>query len=209
MRVNQMLKVKDIMTRTVVTVSPETTVREAMEALATNHLSGVPVVVRDKVVGVVSMSDILNFMVTAPQRKSVESEEDPTERYADAQAELDEDDEEIDAAALSDEVWEEWSANSLLDESAAGDSRLFDQTTVADLMTDEIFSVSSSSSIRSAAALMQKRGIHRVLVMDDRKLLGIVSALDIARVVSEKGIPGKTGIKRDPCSDQPSPWITV
>ncbi|HKY98506.1 MAG TPA: CBS domain-containing protein [Gemmatimonadaceae bacterium] len=149
------------MTSTVVTISPETTVRETMEALATNHLSGVPVVVRDKVVGVVSMTDILNFMVTAPQRKSGEIE------------------------------------------------KPVDQTTAADLMTDEIFSVRSTSSIRSAAALMQKRGIHRVLVIDDGKLLGIVSALDIARVVSEKGLPGKTGVKRDPCADKPSPWITL
>lgn len=204
-----MLKIRDIMTRTVVTISPETTVREAMEALATNHLSGVPVVVSDKVVGLVSMTDILNFIVTAPQRKSVESEEDATDRYYDARAQPDEDDDEIDSAALSDEVWEEWSSNSQLDESAPAASKLFDQTTIADLMTNEIFSVSSTSSIRSAAALMQKRGIHRVLVIDDRRLLGIVSALDIARVVSEKGLAGKTGVKRDPCADEPSPWITV
>jgi CBS domain-containing protein len=203
-----MLKVQDIMTSTVVTISPETTVRETMEALATNHLSGVPVVVRDKVVGVVSMTDILNFMVTAPQRKSVELEDNPADRY-NATAQPDEDDDEIDAAALSDEVWEDWSSNSQFDESAEGDSKLVDQTTAADLMTDEIFSVRSTSSIRSAAALMQKRGIHRVLVIDDGKLLGIVSALDIARVVSEKGLPGKTGVKRDPCADKPSPWITL
>jgi CBS domain-containing protein len=201
-----MLKVKDIMTRAVVTVSPETTVREAMEALATNHLSGVPVVARDIVVGVVSMTDILNFMVTAPQRKSAENEEPQSDEWI--ESDFEDDNDEVEAAVLSDEVWEEWSSNTALDESAGSASQVFDQVTAADLMNEEVFSVSPSSPIRSAAAMMQKRGIHRVLVIEGRKLLGIVSALDIARVVSEKGLPGKTGIKRDPCCDEPSPWIT-
>ena len=204
-----MLKVQEVMTRAVVTLSPEATVREAMEALAANHLSGTPVVARDRVVGVISMTDILNFMVTAPQRKSVEQEDRPADDWEGDETEFDDDDDEMEAAVLSDEVWEEWSSNSQLDESASGASRLFDETTVADLMNDEVFSVRPSSSIRSAATMMQKRGIHRVLVMEDRKLLGIVSALDIARVVSEKGVAGKTGITRDPCCDEPSPWLTT
>jgi CBS domain-containing protein len=202
-----MLKVRDIMTGTVVTVSPETTVREAMEVLAANHLGGVPVVARENVIGVVSMTDILNFIVTAPQRKTMESEESPDERWDGDDASFDNDEEE--EAVLSSEAWKEWSSNSFLDESVSGPSRLFDQVTVADLMNEEVFSVSPASSIRSAAAMMQKRGIHRVLVMEGRRLLGIVSALDIARAVSEKGIPGKTGIRRDPCCDEPSPWITT
>ena len=54
-----MLKVEDIMTRSVVTLPPESTIREAMEAFAANHLSGVPVVARDKVVGLISMTNAL------------------------------------------------------------------------------------------------------------------------------------------------------
>ena len=202
-----MLKVKDVMTSTVVTVTPETTVREAMEVLAANHLGGVPVVARDNVIGMLSMTDILNFIVTAPQRKTMENDDSSEESWDSDDASFDNDEEE--ATALSDEVWKTWSSNSLLDESVSGPSRLFDQVMVADVMNEEVFSLSPASSIRSAAAMMQKRGIHRVMVMEGRKLLGIVSALDIARAVSEQGIPGKTGVRRDPCCDEPSPWITT
>jgi CBS domain. len=38
---------------------------------------------------------------------------------------------------------------------------------------------------------MRKRGIHRVLVMDGKKLAGIISAIDIARAVSRGGLPTK------------------
>ncbi|HEX6574948.1 MAG TPA: CBS domain-containing protein [Gemmatimonadaceae bacterium] len=148
-----MLKIQDIMTTSVVTLPPEATLREAMESFAVNHLSAVPVVAGERVLGLISMTDILNFVVES--------------------------------------------------------SHVSRQTAVADVMNYEVFSVAPSSSIRSAAEMMKKRGIHRVLVMEDRKLLGIVSALDIARFVSDNGLPGKTGVRRDPCCDDPSPWITV
>ena len=49
-----MLALRDIMTADVVTVSPQTTLREAMELLAQRHLSGAPVVSGGELVGVVS-----------------------------------------------------------------------------------------------------------------------------------------------------------
>ena len=39
-----MLRLRDIMTTDVVTVSPESTIREAMELFASRHISGAPVV---------------------------------------------------------------------------------------------------------------------------------------------------------------------
>jgi CBS domain-containing protein len=55
------VKVKDIMTRDVVTVRPETTVGELAALMADRRISGVPVVTDDgKLVGVVSESDLLH-----------------------------------------------------------------------------------------------------------------------------------------------------
>jgi CBS domain-containing protein len=146
------------MTSDVVTLTPHATIRDAMEALSTNHLGGIPVVVGKRVVGVVSMTDIVGFIV-----------ED---------------------AGLENE-------NAL------------DQHTVSELMTYQVFGVAPSTSITIAAAIMRKRGIHRVLVMDEERLVGIVSALDIVQLVSRTGLPGKSGIRPDPCIDDKSPWITV
>ena len=153
-----MRTVRDIMTTDVITLTPQATIRDAMEALSINHLGGIPVVVGERVVGVVSMTDIVGFIV-----------ED---------------------AGLEDE-------NTL------------DQHTVSELMTYQVFGVAPSTSITIAAAIMRKRGIHRVLVMDDERLIGIVSALDIVQLVSKTGLPGKSGIRPDPCVDDYSPWITV
>ena len=53
-----MLKLRDIMTRELVTLSPEHSLREAMSILSSRPISGAPVVTNGKVVGVVSLTDL-------------------------------------------------------------------------------------------------------------------------------------------------------
>lgn len=54
------LRVRAIMTTPVITVKPDTTVRELADILAQNRISGVPVVDdRDRVLGMVSEADII------------------------------------------------------------------------------------------------------------------------------------------------------
>ena len=57
-----MLKVKDIMTRDVVSAGPDMTIRDAMELLSERHISGAPVVDGGKVVGIFSSSDLLALL---------------------------------------------------------------------------------------------------------------------------------------------------
>jgi CBS domain-containing protein len=61
-----MLKVKDLMTPDVLTLAPNTSVREAAELLATEHVSGAPVVWLGKLVGMVSSRDLLEFIAALP-----------------------------------------------------------------------------------------------------------------------------------------------
>jgi CBS domain-containing protein len=54
------LKVSEIMTSPVITVKPETTVRELADILAQNKISGVPVVDdQDRMLGMVSEADVI------------------------------------------------------------------------------------------------------------------------------------------------------
>jgi len=53
------MKVEDVMTRDVKTVTPETSLREVARILAEHRVSGIPVVEDGRVVGVVSEADIL------------------------------------------------------------------------------------------------------------------------------------------------------
>jgi len=156
-----MLYAKDIMTHTVSTVTPDATVREALKLLEATQLSGAPVVGDDGVKGVISMSDIADLLVNAPES----------------------------AANTSDSV--------------------LDEHTVAELMTSDIVSVTPDTSVRTVAGIMRNRAIHRILVMEGRQLCGIISAIDIARAVSEKGVGGNTGVRLAPRSDSTSPWITL
>lgn len=57
-----MLKLKDIMTREVVSAGPDMTIRDAMELLSERHISGAPVVDGGKVVGIFSSSDLLAML---------------------------------------------------------------------------------------------------------------------------------------------------
>ena len=186
-----MLKVQDIMTRDVVSLSPESTIREAMEVLTTNHLSGAPVTAGDTVVGVVSMTDIIGFIVGTPEHPAVEEKETIVETW-EADEELDEEAEEIRLLSLSEEVWDDWSKP----EEKPGDafperSSVLDQGTVEEIMNTEVFSIAPDATVKAAATVMRKRGIHRVLVMEGKSLAGIISAMDIARAVSKGGVTGK------------------
>lgn len=61
-----MLKVKDIMTRELLTLEPNTSIREAAEILATEHVSGAPVVHAGRPLGMVSAQDLLEFIAGLP-----------------------------------------------------------------------------------------------------------------------------------------------
>lgn len=55
-----MAKVKELMSQSVLTLSPESTLEEAAQTLANLGVSGAPVVEGDKLVGVFSKSDIVD-----------------------------------------------------------------------------------------------------------------------------------------------------
>jgi CBS domain-containing protein len=57
-----MLKAKDVMTKNVVTISPDATLENAAELLGSKGITGIPVVDTDgNVIGIITEKDILNF----------------------------------------------------------------------------------------------------------------------------------------------------
>lgn len=64
------MKASDVMTRDVVTVAPETTVREIAALMTAKRISGVPVVGADgRLVGIVSETDLLHRAETGTERQ--------------------------------------------------------------------------------------------------------------------------------------------
>src|SRR6266571_5218775 len=62
-------EVREVMTTTVVTVTPEDSIHEAALRLAGNRISGMPVVAGRLVVGVVSESDLIQALTPPLERE--------------------------------------------------------------------------------------------------------------------------------------------
>ncbi|MEO5816835.1 MAG: CBS domain-containing protein [Gemmatimonadaceae bacterium] len=176
-----MLQIRDVMTRHVFTVTPETTLREAADLFARHHISGAPVLAGHDVVGVVSATDLLQFVASHDGRRF---EDDDMAAGADAQArdafeneastvffvdrEPRNDDEEAEPFHMDD----------------APHADLFTEHTVDEVMTRTICSLAPDAEVGEAAQVMWQAGIHRLLVLEDGQLSGILSMSDLARVLA-------------------------
>lgn len=170
-----MSMLKDIMTREVVTVSPESTLRETIEILRAENVHGAPVVQAGQVIGVVSASDILDFEAQTPTIPLERQDSEPWSAaapsfFSDAWEDL------------GIEVAERFSAEDAHDWDVLGDH------VVGDVMTRGLFALPPDTPLDLAGMYMTRRGIHRVLVMEGMRLLGIASASDFVRAVAEHRI---------------------
>lgn len=152
------LLARDLMTAAVGTVGPRLTVPELERALTEMRVSGAPVVdERGDLVGVVSRYDIIR-----------------AESGAGAEAQ-----------ALLGYYQEVAGAEPLPSEASRLAGERVRALRVEDIMVRNLVTVQPDQPAREVAGVLARHRVHRVLVADGRRLLGIVSALDIARAVAE------------------------
>ncbi len=172
-----MLKLKDLMKRDLVNVSPDLTLRELLEVFNEQEVSGAPVVAGGRVVGVISTTDIFDFQEENPglvPRSGSALDEPPKRRGGGFES--------WDPSEGGDMEWVRTTRSSDLD--------LLDEHRVADVMTRDVLSQPSNTSVKAAAAYMLDAGIHRILVIDDGELQGIVTTTDIVRAVADGALKG-------------------
>ena len=181
----------ELMTHEVVTLHPDMSLRKAIEELAANGFSGAPVVAQGRLVGVVSTSDILDFESTNPPDPAHRSGQEAWGDWGAAHC-WEEDVSEPPSAYFRD-VWAD-SGSELVERMGHPDSPEWDRLAehvVAEVMTRKVVALPPETPAREAARVMVRSGIHRVLVVHDEILLGLVSAMDFVRAVAE----GKNGAR--------------
>ncbi len=148
------MKVRDVMNVMPVTVQAEAQVSEAARLLREHKVSGLPVLDGEKLVGVVSESDLLRLL-------SVEEEEgglwlpSPFEIF------------EIPFRDLV--KWERMHA--ALDE--------IPKKKVADVMSRNLHDVGPDDTVEEAASIMTRHRINRLPVVEEGRLVGLVTRGDI------------------------------
>ena len=184
------MKVADLMTREVVSVGPEDTLREVASVLATEHVGGVPVVAGEEVLGVVSATDILDFDADTPGS--------PTERLqqrtgfgedAESLAADVEEGNEAPAAYFTD-FWENAGADAVerFGEVDSPEWNVLDEHVASEVMTRTVFSLPPDTEVREAARRMLEADVHRALILEDGRLVGVLSSLDVLRAVADRGL---------------------
>lgn len=63
------------------------------------------------------------------------------------------------------------------------DSKFYDQP-ISTIMTDELFTVDPDETIAKMAAIMYEKRIHRVLVTEYNKLVGIATTFDLLKLLA-------------------------
>lgn len=182
-----MLRVKDIMTTDVITLSPEATLADAMELFAHRHVSGAPVVASGRLVGVVSTTDL---MMLAASLSGVPTEREAPEIDAcDVFAELEADESDnVPSPHYFNDLWDDAGAD-VTSRFAAEDSpewNVLREHDVSEAMTRlPLMTLPPTASAEWAADVMRRHKIHRILITEQEQLLGIVSALDIVAAVAD------------------------
>lgn len=153
----------DVMTRDVVTLSPEMTLEVAAERLVQRGISGAPVVdARGRLVGILSESDIL-------RRLQQIAEENLGKRYLTSRVHA------LDLLAFLGER-----------EHAAVEEvyRRLRSSKVSDVMTRRVVAMKPTDSLETVAVAMIEHDVNRLPVVDAERVVGIITRADLARVLA-------------------------
>jgi CBS domain-containing protein len=157
----------DIMSRDVFCVDKSADLRDLAKLFLANKITGAPVVDgRGDLCGVISQTDLLFYQLSRDDELSVSSD-----FYSNTK---------VEGRSLT-------TGFQIEDVNTA---------TVEEVMTPVVHSVTPQTTVDAVARMMTRRHIHRVIVREGRKAVGIISALDILRVVGGGGASRKKAAAR-------------
>lgn len=154
------LLARDVMQTDVLTVPPTLSLAELADFLIRERISGVPVIADGQLVGHVSRSDIVRAGSLERSLAGVVADgAEPTE-FAPAGAPP--------VGVLA---------------SLAPDLR---GRSVRDIMVTDVVTVAPDAPLVEVARVLLARHLHRVVVTENRAVRGVISALDLVRLIAEE-----------------------
>jgi CBS domain-containing protein len=142
----------------IMTVADEMTTDELVRYLTEREISGAPVVdSRGHLVGVVSMTDIGRHLA------------EPSDFASSRRSRFDRD-------TLDEQTLEDLGQRYVEERASM----------VRDVMTPAIYQVPVNASVAEAARIMVEHHIHRLIVTDGKEPVGIVTSIDLLRIVAEQ-----------------------
>ena len=154
------LTAKDVMTRDVLSVPADWSIERLTEFLVENSISGAPVISEaGKLMGVVSLTDIA-LQETLPTREL--QSQGPHEYYLHG----------MERQYAREEI-------------ASFNITTEPTITVRNIMTPMVYRVDEDTTVQQAAETMIKNRIHRVFVTREEKVVGVLAALDMLKVIRD------------------------
>jgi CBS domain-containing protein len=150
---------RDVMTKSVIVVRPDQPLSEAERTLIQNRVSGLPVIAQNRLVGILTTSDIARVQVLMAALDGQVSDE-LTESHTDGFQHSDE-------------------------SQFQGFRQRLGQLRVKDAMRDQVITCSAETPVATIAARMVQDHIHRVVVVDGDRPIGIVSSLDLVKLLAK------------------------
>lgn len=148
-----MMLAKDLMKKDVVCFAPEDSIFHVAKTFSSKNISGAPVVENDKLVGIISETDLIKFIkMQTVERAHPElgvslSLVDLLRRYVSMRREFKE----------------------------------ISKVKVRGVMNKHVVCVNPNTTLPEVAEIMDKYDIHRVPVVENGKLVGIISRSDLIR----------------------------
>lgn len=179
-------KVRDIMAHDIISVPSDLPVAELVSALDRAGITGAPVVEADgRLVGVITVRDVIRLTreiseVPEAARWGVGAAVDPEDPTASGFVDVP-----LDAEFHAYLVMPGGGFVDLKDRIRRMPATALEGYTVRDIMTEDPVQVRPSTDVGTLARLLVDRKIHRALVVDEGRLVGIVSATDVLRAVAD------------------------
>jgi len=153
------MRVGSVMTKNVVTASPNDTLESVIEKFSKYHISGMPVVdSRKKVVGVVTESDVIKAIDAFNPKVNFDNDT---------------------SFALILAFLKHKKEIGIIKSEILGSEK----AKVKSFMTKEVVSIGPEADMIEAARLMARRNVKRLVVLKNGRLAGIVARADIVRAL--------------------------